>query len=47
VYDAVTIEKTFESFMPPRETYTTLSNKEVAEKCAAREFAKNIRGVRE
>lgn len=34
VYDAVTIEKTFESFMPPRETYTTLSNKEVAERCS-------------
>ena len=35
VYDAMTIEKTFESFMPPRETYTTLSYKERAEKCAA------------
>ena len=34
VYDAMTIEKTFESFMPPRETYTTLSNKEVAERCS-------------
>ncbi|WP_405329936.1 hypothetical protein [Fibrobacter sp.] len=33
VYDAVAIEKTFERFMPPRETYTTLSYREVAEKC--------------
>ena len=33
VYDAMTIEKTFESFMLPRETYTPLSYKEVAEKC--------------
>lgn len=34
VYDAVTIEKTFESFMPPRETYTTLSYEEVSRKCS-------------
>ena len=33
VYDAMTIEKTFENFMPPRETYTTLSYKEIAKKC--------------
>ncbi len=33
VYDAMTIEKTFVSFLPSRETYTTLSYKEVAEKC--------------
>jgi hypothetical protein len=33
VYDAMTIEKTFESFMPPRETYTTLSYRDVAKKC--------------
>ena len=33
VYDAVTIEKTFESFMPPRETYTTLSYEETEHKC--------------
>ena len=34
VYDAVTIEKTFENFMPPRETYTTLSYWEVVKNCA-------------
>ena len=34
VYDAVTIEKTFESFIPPRETYTTLSYEEVSRKCS-------------
>ena len=33
VHDAMTIEKTFVSFMPPRETYTTLSYKEVEKKC--------------
>lgn len=33
VYDAVTIEETFESFMPPRETYTTLSYEEAEHKC--------------
>ena len=33
VYDAMTIENTFESFMPPRETYTTLSYRDVAKKC--------------
>ena len=33
VYDAVTIEKTFESFIPPRETYTTLSYEEAEHKC--------------
>ncbi len=33
VYDAVTIEKTFENFMPPRETYTTLSYLEVVKRC--------------
>lgn len=33
VYDAMTIEKTFESFMPPRETYTTLSYEEAEHKC--------------
>ena len=39
VHDAVTIEKTFESFMPPRETFTELSSYEVSEKCAEIENA--------
>jgi hypothetical protein len=49
VYDAVTIEKTFESFMPPRETYTTLSYEEAEHKCnelrkaSAKKLFKNSR----
>ena len=34
VYDAIAIEKTFESFIPPRDSYTSLSYRDVSKKCA-------------
>ena len=34
VYDAMTIEKTFVSFLPSRDSYTSLSYRDVSKKCA-------------
>ena len=34
MYDAMTIEKTFECFMPSRDSYTSMLYSDVSKKCA-------------